>query len=132
MRNLLGTKTALGIAALYSLALLAVSLIKINTNKVPLSFNGADKVFHIAAYFGLTLLWQYVYAKRSKMRKFKPNLWICAGLIIFGIVVELLQMILTSYRSFEGLDMMANAAGVILAFFLLLWIKKRSRTRGAS
>jgi hypothetical protein len=56
-----------------------------------------------------------------------------SGLITFGIVIEFLQL-LTGYRSFEVLDMAADAAGVSLGLLLactpmgycLVWIERRT------
>lgn len=85
------------------------------------SFKHADKLFHFSAYFGMTLLWHvYLFAK-EKTNNLKPNFWICLSIIGFGIIVEVIQRDLTTYRGFEWLDIVANTSGVILAS-LVLWI----------
>lgn len=126
MKHLLANKYLVLIFALiYSLALLCVSLIKINEGSLPIKFHNADKVFHFFAYFGLALLWLYYDITRIGKADHRRSLWICALAVVFGIIIEILQRELTSYRGFEVLDILADTFGVVLAFMILILFKKR-------
>lgn len=119
MKRLLNSTTCFVLALIYTLCLLTVSLIKIKSDNLPVKFEHADKIFHFGAYFGMALLWHLYYFQREKVRKYKPNYKICLLIVGFGIVIEVLQRDLTTYRGFEFLDIVANTSGVILAFILL-------------
>lgn len=104
---------------IYTIVLLTLSLVRLNESSLPFSEVGnADKIFHFCAYLGLTLIWQFYYFTKTEHIT-APKLWICGLIIMFGIVIELLQLTMTAYRSFEGLDIVANTSGVILAFVIL-------------
>jgi len=65
-----------------------------------------DKVAHAAAYAAMAFWFSGVYRKSRYG-------WILAGLLALGLLLELVQGRL-SYRTFDMLDMAANAAGVVL------------------
>ncbi len=73
----------------------------------------SDKLGHISAYFALSLSW--LFATRKKFSLPKHKLIIAGILIGFGIILEGLQEVLTSKRTFDIYDMGANALGVIAA-----------------
>jgi VanZ family protein len=66
-----------------------------------------DKLGHLAAYGLLMVLFCQVYAGRSTRAAY------AAGFIAMGIAIEFLQR-MTGYRTFDVLDMVANAVGVLL------------------
>lgn len=118
MKRFLESRVVLIVALVYTLALLALSLMKVGflpKTDIP----NADKLFHLCAYLGLTLIWHFYYFGIRKTRGRRPNLWICGLTIIFGIFIEVLQGVTTNYRSLDGYDILANATGVVLAFILL-------------
>lgn len=104
---------------IYTIALLVVSLVRIKEDVAPVHFNNADKVFHFCAYFGLTMLWHFYYLKKKGRLYFKTSLWICTLAAVFGIIIEILQLEMTSYRGFELLDIVADIFGVVLAFIVV-------------
>lgn len=128
MKRLLASKLFFVIALLYSCSLLFVSLIRIKDQSLPIHFNGADKVFHLFAYFGLVLLWKFYFLSRDKHSGRWQNLLICLLAIVFGIIVEVVQYSLTTYRSFEYFDILANLSGVILAFVILVLFVSSTKT----
>lgn len=65
-----------------------------------------DKAHHLLAYFGLMFWFGQLHARRL------PVALGCLGL---GLSLEWLQG-LTGYRTASGLDMLANTAGVLLAW----------------
>ncbi len=119
MKLILNKNVWLFLALAYTISLLVASLVKIKSDSLPVNFTNADKIFHFGAYFAMTLIWNFYYYIRKKSAEKKPNLWICFAIIIFGIIVELLQRDMTTYRSFEWLDVVANSLGVIFGYIVL-------------
>lgn len=75
-----------------------------------IDITAGDKVAHVFAYATLTLWFLQLYPVNRQ-----PILAI--GFIMMGITLELLQE-LTASRSFEYLDIAANAGGVVLGWVL--------------
>lgn len=125
IKNLLDPKVSLFIALSYTVFLLVVSLMQTKDMPKP-GFIHADKVFHCFAYFGLTLCWYMQYFSRKNINTLKkqPLIIICLLSAAFGIFIEVLQGVFTSYRSIDALDVLANTTGIMLAFFLILGLKK--------
>lgn len=73
----------------------------------------------------MTVIWNIYYFAKKKPVDRKPNLWICFAAIVFGIIVDLLQRDMTTYRSFEWLDILANSLGAILGYITLRIIAKK-------
>jgi len=72
-------------------------------------FEQSDKVGHFIAYGGLMFWFCLLY------RHARTRLAYAAGFIAMGIAIEFLQRA-TGYRSFEVLDMVADAIGVLLGW----------------
>ena len=103
-----------GITILYSIALTIVCLIDLNgVIEVKISFG--DKIFHLLAYVVLTVLWYYTFFYNLKSNKGKALIYAVVISIIFGIVIEVLQETVTTYRSSDIIDILANSFGAILA-----------------
>ena len=81
----------------------------------------SDKLIHATAYFFFCLFWfTYLYWAGMRERKFKTVLTIAVGWsLFFGMVIEILQGELTTYRTGDFLDMVANTTGVVLAVLVL-------------
>lgn len=73
----------------------------------------SDKWLHAITFMLLTIWFSGQYSKRSYWR-------IAAGMLIFGAFIEVCQRVLTSYRSAEMLDLVADAIG-IMAGLLVAW-----------
>ncbi|HLS31835.1 MAG TPA: VanZ family protein [Flavobacteriaceae bacterium] len=119
MKSILNKNVWLVLALIYTVGLLVVSLVKIESEGLSVNFKHADKIFHFGAYFGMTLIWHFYLFAKEKTNDLYPNLWICLSIIGFGIVVEIIQRDLTTYRGFEWLDILANTLGVIVASLFL-------------
>lgn len=109
-KNTFTTNLKRNCALVTYIALSPVFLVQLNPSN-QISTIAWDKVFHLSYYlfFALWLLW----AKTSNRITF-------ITLFSFGVLIEGLQS-LTSYRSFELMDIVANTAGIIAAmiFFKL-------------
>lgn len=99
-----------------------------NPQKLPIKdFSQSDKLLHFSAYFVLTITWYLYYFSRKQWSYvfLKPVLIICLLIIAFGIFIEVLQGTLTTYRTIDSLDALANSIGVSLAFILIVSFKKK-------
>jgi VanZ family protein len=92
-----------------------------------------DKVAHFCMYCGLSgMLW--LEFLRAHRKGFLPmaHVWIGAAVcpVLFSGTVEILQTLLTNYRSGDWADFAANSLGVVVAsligrFVLMRWIVRR-------
>jgi VanZ family protein len=92
-----------------------------------------DKVVHIFMYSMLSLLLLRSLYRQNDRRELQVPAIIaalmCSGGL--GVAIEFLQPVLTMFRQFEWLDMLANAAGALTGFFLYRWfIEKRNDPTG--
>lgn len=109
------------------LAVIYLSLFKPPTFDLP-RFPGWDKVVHFCMYGGISgILWlEFFLNHRREKDKINGKRGIIGAMvfpIILGGLMELGQGYLTSYRSSDWLDMLANTTGVLsasaIAWFLL-------------
>jgi VanZ family protein len=83
-----------------------LSLIPLSQEGIP----GTDKFHHALAYFTCMLCWGQAYTRPATRLK------LALIFIGMGALIECAQG-LTTYRTFEWLDMVANAVGVTIAWF---------------
>jgi len=71
-----------------------------------------DKWIHALMFFSLAFSW------RIHLFWFQLNKWMwLIGLLMFGFTMEVMQALLTTYRSREWADVIADTFGVLLAFW---------------
>ena len=113
---------AIYIAVFFTICILFGSLVKSEFIVVE-SISVSDKTYHLIAYFLLMLSWLYAFFKREK---FEENVkYIILGCFIFGIIIEILQAVITSYRTASYLDIVANTIGVLLAVVIFHVFEKK-------
>jgi VanZ family protein len=78
--------------------------------QLPMPSTGWDKANHVLAFCVLGVLGCRAYAGRASR--------VVLGLLGYGCLIELLQG-LTGYRSAEWLDVLADAAGILLGWPLV-------------
>ncbi|AWH18550.1 hypothetical protein C1922_15195 [Stenotrophomonas sp. ZAC14D2_NAIMI4_7] len=94
-------------AALWALAVLVVIVVcLIPPPPMDLPKN-SDKVEHFLAYFILAG------SAVQLFRRGRPLLWAGVGLVLMGVCIEFAQGALTSNRSADAMDAMANTIGVL-------------------
>lgn len=99
----------------------------IDLSETPVTKMGiSDKVMHGTAYFFLTLLWLFylIFGKVSWSFSTKIAV-VCVFSIVFGILIEVLQGTMTSYRTADIFDILANSTGVALAGLLTWRLKEK-------
>jgi VanZ family protein len=110
MRTWLKGKMLL-IAVAITLILVILSLIKIPAHNFGVTHQ--DKWQHCFAYFVLSISWLIVFYKKKK----KLVVVVCC--ILLGVIIEILQNTLTSYRTGDYHDVIANSLGVLLGLFVV-------------
>ena len=108
-------KWALPILVVYVLALTIGSLAHVG-DLPSLGSSFDDKIIHLIAYFFFTVL-VFNYCNELKMRH---AIFISAiSVIVYGIIIEVLQHVMTSYRTLDVYDAIANTLGVVFATIII-------------
>ncbi|MCX7551663.1 VanZ family protein [Xanthomarina sp. F2636L] len=79
----------------------------------------SDKIFHFLAYALFAWLWFNSFYFKFNLSKSKSILRSVLLSVGFGIIIEVLQLLLTTSRSFDMLDILANTLGVLFAAILI-------------
>lgn len=90
--------------------MIAALVPKLPFHELALQFRISDKVMHIAAFAFLAVWFSGQYENRSYWR-------IALGLIAFGILIELVQS-MVSYRTAEWMDLIGDAAGITIGLLI--------------
>jgi len=85
--------------------------------------SGNDKIIHFLFYAVFVLL--LCLAKRKSHLKMKHNLLIVVFAILYGIVIEVLQGVLTKNREADFRDALANSLGAIVGFICFYCLKNK-------
>jgi VanZ family protein len=119
LRKYLHTKWPTVFWSVFIFLLLAMPPLRINQEK-PLELSGLDKTIHFLL-FGI-MVWVWGYYQKTVLPAGKnltvPLLFITLISTAYGIFMEYVQDWVG--RDFDVWDMVADAAGAIIAFFLLL------------
>ncbi|PJX22684.1 hypothetical protein CAP47_06545 [Psychroflexus sp. S27] len=99
-------------------AIPALSLI--NISDLPkLKVKSADKLYHLIAYaslsFSVALHYRNYKEKNISLKDFSGIFFLT---ILFGIVIEVLQESLTTYRTFDYFDILANTLGSFIGLVI--------------
>jgi len=79
----------------------------------------SDKIIHFIFYFILFLLWyNYTISIKYNYIHIQKRVILLLLVILFGILMELLQLSLTQTRTFEFSDIIINVIGSKTAFIL--------------
>ena len=116
IKNLL-ERNALWLAVLATLGVAILSLGAVPKLNIGLDLKSSDKYLHFIAYFSLCLLW--FFALKDRLHRYSFRMRIPLGLILYGIILEGMQGGLTTYRTADIYDAVANTAGVLGAMILV-------------
>ena len=103
------------IAIILSLLILIGSLVSVQVNVVN-NVGNSDKLMHCLAYGILNLSWLVAFRKRLEINKVK--LLIPLLVLFYGIIIEVLQHIITNYRQADFYDIIANFIGITLSVII--------------
>ena len=117
-------KIILFFALTYTSAITYFSLIVMDFKVSVAGFDPTDKMLHAGAYLFLAVLWNlYIVFQNTDFKRYTSNLlWVAVACFFFGMLIEVLQGTLTSYRTPDWWDVLANSTGVVLAvlFFIVM------------
>lgn len=77
----------------------------------PLDFDGKDKILHFVFYFIFTALWAMYSRSRKGVLALKSLLAIFFLAVAYGSLIEILQATVTTTRSADFFDAVANTLG---------------------
>lgn len=80
-----------------------------------------DKIVHLCMYFGFMSV--IIFENRVKLKNNTLLFLIALFPLLYGILMEILQEILTTTRSGSFYDVIFNSAGITISIFLWLLIK---------
>lgn len=89
-----------------------------------LEVKNEDKLYHLIAYFVLNTIWLTA-LKPFFSKRMLSKISISLGIIIFGIIVEILQELITEVRVFDFYDILSNSSGIILSYLCFKLLEKR-------
>ena len=114
------------LAFIYTISVAYLSLAEFSVDINLSKFDHLDKLMHIGIYYVLVLLWYVAYYMNinSKYTNKQFFLGLASLAFIYGFVIEILQLILTSYRSFDLLDILANGVGTVFAILTIIIVRK--------
>lgn len=115
---------ALFIAIVITIFIAVLSIAKVD-RAIPQQILLRDKLNHLIAYFFLTVSWFYALYKNKFSLKNAKQLILCC--ILYGMLLEVLQSILTSYRTASYLDILANSIGVVIGALAFLFFEKKNK-----
>lgn len=108
----------LGLAITYTVFILVISLVKINS-KIDVKVPQVDKLVHFGIYFVFTILWFACFYSYRKTSISKNILKAAVLALFFGVLVEMLQHLNPIARSGDIKDVLANSLGVMAAVLVL-------------
>lgn len=112
------------LAIVLTIAITIGSLISPN-NLIKPSVQVSDKFVHTTAYFILTLSWLLSF--RLVLRLMKQLILILFIVFIYGIIIEVMQEIFTSYREADYYDILANFIGISIAGIAFYFIFQKNQ-----
>ncbi len=120
--------------AAYIITVLCLCLLNLSSTTQDLSFTflgiPSDKIAHYLMYMAYPVVgWLFLsYNKRIKIRLQYIYITLAVTGIVFSAITEVLQTLLTTYRTTEALDLLANILGVITGT-LLMWVFRNPATK---
>lgn len=113
--------SSLYISIAITIAIGVLSLVK-TTPKPIVPLSNLDKLQHSLAYFVLCYSW--LISRDVKFRSVS-YVFVLIGCLAFGIIIEVLQGYLTTYRTASLLDILSNSLGIGLGFIVFTFFKRK-------
>lgn len=125
IKSLLVHKTFFLFAFVYTTFITIGSLV--NSGTLPkIDYEVSDKTIHFLGYFFFYLIWFFYAFFKYKKTKY-TFLVIVVGCFsfIYGIIIEMLQGVLTATRQSDIYDVLANGLGIVTALLLLMLLQNK-------
>ncbi|WP_082422498.1 VanZ family protein [Aquimarina longa] len=126
IKNLLGHKFLLCLLIVLISVITWASLARF-INPIGIKVKGSDKIGHFTAYFVLsTVFFLFLFFSEKLNKSLKTSIYIAFVVcVLYGILMEVLQYSLTTYRSSEWYDVIANTSGTVFALFIIILLKNK-------
>ena len=100
-----------------------------NPNTLPkVSVSNSDKIAHFGVYFILTTLWACYFFYEKNKTTYKAIFRSGILAFFYGLFVEVMQSVLTSFRTADYLDALANTFGIVIACILCTLLFKKLKS----
>jgi VanZ family protein len=100
-----------------------------NSSNIPaINFPSIDKIVHFCFHFGFTVSWILFFKKELKGKEaddYKAYLISFIFSVFFGITIEILQGVLTTTRTPDVTDVLANTIGATIGVFSAIAFKRQ-------
>ncbi len=88
-----------------------------------------DKLIHVLLYIVLSFIWLLYYFIYNRNHISLKNLFgILIACLIYGIIIEIIQQLLTAFRQADILDILANTLGAFIGALVFWNVKNRIKT----
>ncbi len=96
-----------------------------SASKSPMFFEGFDKLTHTGLFFTLVVLYCNGKIRQQKPLRFSYTqaLVVIIAAVIFGAVIEILQLYIFTWRSAEWSDLFCDTLGTCMAIFGVMLTK---------
>lgn len=110
------------LALTWTFAITVASLVSVNSFSKIKSV-GNDKIVHFLFYLFFVILWGLVKRQNDSNRKYYLFVFLVA--MSYGLIIEVLQEILTNTRQADFYDFLANTTGAFVGLIVLLYYKNK-------
>lgn len=110
--------------ALFLTILITVGSLIPPKNLVQVKVPSFDKIVHMGAYFLLALSW--LIGSVKKQNKLIHAIAVAFLVVIYGIIIEALQLTITNARQGDMYDVIANSIGVLAALLFFTKVLKKN------
>ena len=125
IKNLWGPKSLLVLSVVYTL-LMTIALLTPITDAPKIEFPFVDKMVHFIMNAALFIVWSsFILSKRIGFSNTHTLVLLFLGALFYGILIEVLQHTLTTYRTGDYKDAIANTLGSIFGLIVFNQIKKK-------
>ena len=95
-------------------------------SNIEISIPNLDKIVHMGLFGGVVFWFGFAFIKTDFKKSKKRILLITLLSCLYGVVMEYVQKYFTHHtRDFSYADMVADALGAVIAFFIIQWITKK-------
>ncbi|WP_442902425.1 VanZ family protein [Flavobacterium sp.] len=118
----LSERSFLFLAILWTVIITVLSLVSLNS--IPqVDVPGKDKIVHFLFYSIFVIFWSF--SKNKWCSNWNYRLLIVCLAIVYGIIIEVLQSVLTHTREADLNDILANSLGAIVGFVCVYCVKNK-------
>lgn len=128
IKAILGSKFIIWMAILYSVAITVLFFIP--TEGLPsVGGSGFDKIVHFLFFFALVILWQLVIFKNNDDELPRKMIFFILGFtLVYGILIEVFQELLTASRTADPFDVVADFLGALIGVLVFNKVKHLFKT----